>query len=177
MWVGIVVTAHASQFQHSRSFPFFLINSIIIITIIIIIVIIIIITIIIHFHQHRFNLLLTVTCLKWRVTHFQIIHPKEGRCIRSKYRWIKVVKSHSSFLSNMSLLWRILFMMNACERLYILHYTLYTLLHYISLYIYYTTQYTDGNNWLSCLMYSTPVALVDQRRRVFVKSPIEARGT
>ena len=68
-------------------------------------------------------------------------------------------------------------MMNACERLYILHYTLYTLLHYISLYIYYTTQYTDGNNWLSCLMYSTPVALVDQRRRVFVKSPIEARGT
>ena len=31
MWVGIFVTAHASQFQHSRSFPFFLINSIIII--------------------------------------------------------------------------------------------------------------------------------------------------
>ena len=26
-------------------------------------------------------------------------------------------------------------------------------------------------------MYSTPVALVDQKRRVFVKSPIEARGT
>ena len=49
MWVGIIVTAHASQFQHSRSFPFFLINSIII-TIIIIIIIIIIITIIIHFH-------------------------------------------------------------------------------------------------------------------------------
>ena len=49
MWAGIIVTAHASQFQHSRSFPFFLINSIIIITIIIIIIIIII-TIIIHFH-------------------------------------------------------------------------------------------------------------------------------
>ena len=31
MWVGIIVTAHASQFQHSRSFPFFLSNSIIII--------------------------------------------------------------------------------------------------------------------------------------------------
>ena len=47
MWVGIIVTAHASQFQHSRSFPFFLINSIIIT---IIIIIIIVITIIIHFH-------------------------------------------------------------------------------------------------------------------------------
>ena len=46
-------------------------------------------------------------------------------------------------------------MMNACDRLY-------NLLHYISLYIYYTTQYTDGINWLWCLMYSTPVALVDQ---------------
>ena len=46
-------------------------------------------------------------------------------------------------------------MMNACDRLY-------NLLHYLSLYIYYTTQYTDGINWLSCLMYSTPVALVDQ---------------
>ena len=46
-------------------------------------------------------------------------------------------------------------MMNACDRLY-------NLLHYISLYIYYTTQYTVGINWLSCLMYSTPVALVDQ---------------
>ena len=54
--------------------------------------------------------------------------------------------------------------------------TLYSLLHYISLYIYYTTQYTDGNNWLSCLMYSTPVALVDQRRRVLVKSPIRGMG-
>ena len=44
MWVGIIVTVQASQFQHSRSFPFFLINSITII------IIIIIITIIIHFH-------------------------------------------------------------------------------------------------------------------------------
>ena len=47
-------------------------------------------------------------------------------------------------------------MMNACDQLY-------NLLHHISLYIYYTTQYTDGINWLSRLMYSTPVALVDQR--------------
>ena len=46
MWVGIIDTTHASQFQHSRSFPFFLINSIIIT----IIIIIVIITIIIHFH-------------------------------------------------------------------------------------------------------------------------------
>ena len=54
-------------------------------------------------------------------------------------------------------------MMNACDKLYILHYTLYIYIYILYIYIYYTTQYTDGINWFSCLMYSTPVALVDQR--------------